>query len=157
MLNKISKFKVTHFEILCMHISKTFVLFREIIYKNLFKYYYLSSLSLSIWFFLLLWFPFSMTYAIVRPRSETSEDKDSWMRLLLVLFVNVQTCTLSCFRKLKKKIYMTFHLTCPLPSAWKDFKSHSLRRKRSLKLFHHMSRCLFFFCFRKDLPDLQKM
>ena len=110
---------------------------------------------MSIWFFLLLWFPFSMTYAIVRPRSETSEDKDSWMRLLLVLFVNVQTCTLSCFRKLKKKIYMTFHLTCPLPSAWKDFKSHSLRRKRSLKLFHHMSRCLFF-CFRKDFFSSNK-
>ena len=30
-------------------------------------------------------------------------------------FGRVSKHTLSCFRKLAKKIYMTFHLTCPLP------------------------------------------
>ena len=55
-------------------------------------------------------------------------------------FGRVSKHTLSCFRKLAKKIYMTFHLTCPLPLKLREiFKSHSFSSFKIFKAFPSLS------------------
>ena len=55
-------------------------------------------------------------------------------------FGRVSKHTLSCFRKLEKKIYMTFHLTCPLPLKLREiFKSHSFSSFKIFKAFPSLS------------------